>query len=233
MAGALQRTIAGDLEVWPAPLRRAAQAATAAARPTHDSGAPRRAQSAAYAAAHAALLAGEVEKQLSDRLARQLGMPPATDLPHDMVAPFQTLSPRSAFLAIRGSANAICSGARLQIEGAQCVFCGAAPDALAHFVLCASALGPFCAALGVPTHESLRLALEAEPRRAPAIWAAFLEFVSVVAAARSDVVARGDHFVPSVAAASVRAILQTSVAKAKAQARRRRPARALVAPPRP
>lgn len=105
-------------------------------------------------------------------------------------------------------------------------------DALAHFVLCQSALACFCEALGTPRLASVRLVLEAYPQRTPAIWAAFIELVSVVAAARDDVAARGAHFVPCVAAASVRANVLATTASAKAKARRRRPARAPADPPR-
>lgn len=95
MAGALKRT--ADLRLWPRNMRGAVAAAVAAACDAHTSGKSRRAQAAAYAAARAALFAGDVNQMLVVRLARQLGTPFEGPLARSMVIGFKELTPRAAF----------------------------------------------------------------------------------------------------------------------------------------
>lgn len=119
MAGTLKRTIDGDMTPWPRSMRSAVAAAVAAARDALAAGRPRRAQAAAYAAARSNLYEGDINSMLATRLARQMGSSLERPLARDMVSRFRELSPRASFLAIRGATNSICSGARMQVEGAR------------------------------------------------------------------------------------------------------------------
>lgn len=185
MAGALKRTVDGDLSLWPRSLRAAVAAAVDAARGAIAAERPRRVQAAAYAASKAALFAGDINRMLCDRLARQIGTAQDAPIVTSLSEGFRSLPIRAAFLALRGATNAICCGARMQTEGAVCAFCEAAPDSLIHFGRCQGALVPFCRALDVPPADSILAALERAPSQAPRLWAAFSDFVWVIAVSRA------------------------------------------------
>lgn len=229
MAGALKRTIGGDLQLWPRGLRAAVAAAVAAAREAHAAERPRRAQAAAYAAARTALFAGEITHMMHERLARQLAADPDSPVVLGVTAGLPSLSIRASFLGIRGATNAICCGSRMQTEGASCAYCSDGPDSLRHFGLCRLALVPFCLAHGVPPTDSIRSLLESAPLQAPRLWASFSEYVGTVSACRAEVAARGPCFVEAAAAAAARAHPPPADRVAKGRGRHRRPPAARVA----
>lgn len=207
MAGALDRTAAGDAALWPRTLRPAVLCAVTAAREALAGGCFRGLQAAAYAVAqvaHACLFAGDLDTLVLPRLAKQLNFDSTHPLLRVMISAFSSLGMRSSLLALRGATSSVCTGARMQTPGAVCRFCAAPSDSMLHYAACPSALAIFCTALQRPVSPILIQVLEANAARA---WAAFTDSASVAVATRSDVVARGASFLPLAASALARAHL--------------------------
>lgn len=114
MAGALRRTAAGDVDLWPRQLRPAVLRAVSAGRGALACGRHRGLQASAYTAAHDALFAGDLEALIISRLARQLMTDSSHPLLRTVARAFSSLGPRSSFLATRGATNSVCTGARMQ-----------------------------------------------------------------------------------------------------------------------
>lgn len=197
MAGALQRTDAGDVGLWPTALRLAVADAVNAARAALENGRARGLQAAAYSAAHARLFAGDLVALLAPRLAKELGAPREHDVVSGVIRGLSALDVRASLLAVRGATNAVCTGARMQTVGAVCRFCGEGPDSIQHYPACPTALRLFSAALRRPTAPSIIHLLEADPPAVARTWAAFINFVSVAVATERERGCRAKRFVPA------------------------------------
>lgn len=155
---------------------------------------------AAHAAAHSALLAGDVRAFVANRLASQPSVPPADPSVEAILSGVTNLGPRAALLVIRGATNSVCAGARLHELHATCPFCFEVSDALPHLLRCRRALTPFCAPLGVAESDSLVTVLSADRPRAARILSAYDDFVSTAVVSQSEVVTRSAYVIGAVRA---------------------------------
>lgn len=232
MAGEMHKSLSGDLSAWPRRLRGAVRAAIDAARESLAAGRPKHMQAAAYASAFAQLFDPDVRTPVQARLARQLAVPIDDLVVEAIMDGTPQLGARAALLSVRGAANAVATGARLQIPDAQCAFCHDGADSMSHYMSCHVALSAFCGALQCPVQPHLVHVLRTFPAPASRLWAVFVDLASVTCASRSDVVARMPAFVATAASALARVHVTNPAMAEAAQARRAPPRRPPRAPPR-
>lgn len=228
MAATMKLILEGDFSDWPRRLRPDVHDTV---RDSLAAGKPRGVQFAAYSAAHAVLFALDIRALVRERLARQLSIPVDPPAVAEVLRDPRLFDPRGALLIVRGATNAVCTGSRLQAPGSLCPFCYVAPDSLKHMATCQRALRVFFGALGRPPAASVAADLDGDLPHAARIWAAYVDFVSVVTASQDEVVSRGFAFLDVVAGALVRANLRPSEDDSAPRRRARRPRPAVGAAP--